>query len=459
MKVVDRAAPEPVEVFIDRSGRAVATAALRLMGGGYGKRVVVVAGKGNNGADGRAAGIVLSARGVRVMVLDARAVAGTRLPDADLVIDAAYGTGFRGTYLPPDPGAAPVLAVDIPSGLSGATGLPGRDEGTGAGSGGAVRAVMTVTFQAYKPGVLLGEGPERCGLIEVADIGLGPGVDEVATAWLVEDTDVAWLPGRPRNGHKWQNALLVVAGAPGMLGAASLVARAAMRAGSGYVRLGVPGLAIESMPASEAVGVELPARGWDQAAAEAADRCRAVVTGPGLGRSDSVTAAVTALLEAVDLPVVVDADGLNALASLESTDALRGVLAGRTGATVLTPHDGEYTRLIGRPPGDERLVAVREAAARCGAVVLLKGPTTIVAAPDGRAYFVTSGSARLATAGTGDVLSGMIGALLARGVPALEAAALGAHVHGRAARAGRAVGLVAGDLPDLVADWLSAVSA
>jgi len=390
-----------------------------------------------------------------VTVLDARAVAGTRLPDADLVIDAAYGTGFRGTYLPPDPGAAPVLAVDIPSGLSGATGLPGRDGGAGSD---AVRATMTVTFQAYKPGLLLGEGPERSGLIEVADIGLGSGVDEVATAWLVEDTDVAWLPGQPRNGHKWQSAVLVVAGAPGMLGAASLVARAAMRAGSGYVRLGVPGLPIESIPASEAVGVELPASGWDNAAAEAAARCRAVVTGPGLGRSHSVTAAVTGLLGAVDLPVVVDADGLNALASLESTDALREVLAARTGTTVLTPHEGEYARLIGTPPGDDRLAAVREAAARCGAVVLLKGPTTIVAAPDGRAYFVTSGSARLATAGTGDVLSGMIGALLARGVPALEAAALGAHVHGRAAQAGRAVGLVAGDLPDLVADWLSAVS-
>ena len=377
--------------------------------------------------------------------------------------------------MPPDPGRAPVLAVDIPSGLSGDTGLPGLpgpDEGAGGGAGaetparlggaggagGAVRATMTVTFQAYKPGLLLGEGPERCGSIEVADIGLGPGVDEVATAWLVEDTDVAWLPGRPRNGHKWQTAVLVVAGAPGMLGAASLVARAAMRAGSGYVRLGVPGLAIESIPAGEAVGVELPAGGWDKAAADAADRCRAVVMGPGLGRSPSVAPAVTALLQAVDLPVVVDADGLNALASLESTEALREVLTGRAGATVLTPHDGEYARLFGSPPGDDRLAAVRDAAAGCGAVVLLKGPTTIVSEPDGRAFFVTSGSARLATAGTGDVLSGVIGALLARGVPALEAAALGAHVHGRAAQAGRAVGLVAGDLPDLVADWLSAVS-
>jgi ADP-dependent NAD(P)H-hydrate dehydratase / NAD(P)H-hydrate epimerase len=149
---------------------------------------------------------------------------------------------------------------------------------------------------------------------------------------------------------------------------------------------------------------------------------------------------------------VIDADGINAFGSVE---LLSAAVKGRSAATVITPHDGEYARLTGGPPAADRLSAVRSVAAASGAVVLLKGATTLVAAPDGRAWFVTSGSPRLATAGTGDVLSGLIGAFLARGVSAPQAAALAAHVHGRAAQLGRPVGLVAGDLPDLVADWLS----
>ncbi len=437
MKAVDGQAPEPVDVLIGRAGRAVAAAALRLLGGAYGRQVVVVAGKGNNGADGRAAASLLARRGVRVTVVDAGVVA---LAPCDLIIDAAYGTGFHGSYDVPDAGRTPVLAVDIPSGVAGDTGLV---------EGAAVTAAATVTFQAYKPGLLLGEGPQRCGRVEVADIGLGPGVERVATSWLLEDPDVRWLPSRPREGHKWQTAVLVVAGSPGMMGAPSLVARSAMRAGSGYVRLGVPGAPLESLPAGEAVGVPLPAAAWDAAAGEAASRCRAVVTGPGLGRSD----AVGGFLRTVDeVPVVVDADGIN---SIGSVDQLGSLVAGRAAPVVVTPHDGEFARLTGGPPGPDRLAAVRKVAAASGAVVLLKGSTTVVAAPDGRAYFVTAGSSRLATAGTGDVLSGVIGAFLARGVPALEAAALAAHVHGRAAARGRAEGLVAGDLPDLVSDWLS----
>lgn len=447
MGAVDRAASEPVEVLIGRAGRAVAAVALELLGGAYGRRVVVVAGKGNNGADGRAAAQVLARRGVRVTVLAADAVtADQRLAPSDLVIDAAYGTGFRGSYSPPDPGDAPVLAVDIPSGLLG---------DTGEVAGGALAADVTVTFQAYKPGLLLGAGPERCGQVVVADIGLGAQVDAAASAWLVTDSDIGWLPPRPRESHKWLTAVMVVAGSPGMMGAPTMVSRAAMRAGAGYVRLGVPGAALSSLPVGEAVGVELPASGWEAAAGEAAKRCRCLAIGPGLGHSEATGRSVAALLAQVETPVVIDADGLNALGSMERLGAAVSARTGVGSATVITPHEGEYARLTGGPPGADRLAAVRSVAASSGAVVLLKGPTTLVADPDGRAWFVTSGSPRLATAGTGDVLTGVIAAFAAHGVPVPRAAALGAHVHGRAASLGPAWGLVADDLPDLVAGWLS----
>jgi hydroxyethylthiazole kinase-like uncharacterized protein yjeF len=442
MKAVDASATEPVEVLIGRAGWAVAQAALGLLGGAYGRRVVVVAGKGNNGADGRAAASLLEARGVRVTVL-AAASAPPVLPAADLVVDAAYGTGFRGTYSPPDPNGATVLAVDIPSGLGG---------DTGAGPS-AVRANATVTFAAYKPGLLLGEGPDHTGPVELVDIGLGAGVGERANTWLVEDGDVrSWLPARPRLSHKWQTAVAVAAGSPGMMGAPHMVSLAAMRAGAGYVLLGVPGAELGSIPVGEAVGLALPAADWDVALIEAASRCKAVITGPGLGQAGSVRPSLLRVLAGVPVPVVVDADGINAL---ESAAALRQITARRSAPVIITPHEGEYARLFGGPPEADRLAAVRRAAADTGAVVLLKGSTTVVAAPDGRALLAAAASSRLATAGTGDVLSGVIGAFVARGVPAFEAAALAAHVHGRAAGLGWAEGLLSGDLPDLVARWLS----
>jgi hydroxyethylthiazole kinase-like uncharacterized protein yjeF len=185
---------------------------------------------------------------------------------------------------------------------------------------------------------------------------------------------------------------------------------------------------------------------------EAARRCRALVVGPGLGLSDSVRIAVWGVLARADLPTIIDADGLNALGSAAT---LGPRISGRSAPVVLTPHEGEYARLFGGPPGPDRLSDVRHAAASTGAIVLLKGSTTVVAAPDGRVLLAVSGSPRLATAGTGDVLSGVIGAFLARGAPAFEATGVAAHVHGRAAGLGLAEGLVAGDLPELVARWLS----
>lgn len=428
MRAIDAAAPDPVEALVARAGAAVARLALDLLGGTYGRRVVVVAGKGNNGADGRAAAVRLRRRGVRVEVLDA-AVAPDRLPPSDLVIDAAYGTGFRGEYKAPDPAGAPVLAVDIPSGVNGLSGEAGA---------GAVRAARTVTFAALKPGLLLGEGRERAGEVTAADIGLDV---SSATAALVEPSDVpAWLPARPVHAHKWQAALYVVAGSPGMTGAAHLCARAAMRAGAGTVRLAIPG-APPDAPFLEVVARAVPAAGWAAAVLEDAKRTKAVVLGPGLGRAEEVQAAVRELVARAPQPLVIDADGLY---------ALDGGPLGRTGGTVLTPHDGEFARLTGAKPGADRLAATRDLAARTGAAALLKGATTIVAAPGGRALFSATGDARLATAGTGDVLAGVIGAFLAMGLDPLRAAGLGAYVHGAAGRRGWRRGLVAGDLLDLL---------
>ncbi len=459
MAAVDRRAPEPVEVLIERAGAAVARRAARLLSGVYAQRIVVVAGKGNNGADGRAAASLLSRQGADVQVLEAGSLPpGQPVPAAALVIDAAYGTGLQRSYSAPSPGRAPVLAVDIPSGVSGLTGqvLEGGE---------AMTATATVTFASFKPGLLLGAGPDLAGHVEVADIGLGVLVDAAARCWLVGDTDVAaMLPRRPRDGHKWQTALQVVAGSPGMTGAPWLVSRAALRAGAGYVRLSMPGVDPSVLPPGELVHLPVPASGWHGAVLRELSRVKALVVGPGLGSAVARGAGADAgghelpggevglLVAAAAVPAVIDADGLNAIGTLAG---LAAVVARRAQPTVITPHDGELTRLAGHAPGPDRLAEARDAAARSGAIVLLKGPASVIAAPDGRALIVASGDARLATAGTGDVLSGVIGAFLARGLPAFEAAALAAHVHGRAARTGYGEGLVASDLPDLVAGWLS----
>jgi NAD(P)H-hydrate epimerase len=431
VRAVDAAATEPVEVLIARAGAAVAAEAIDLLGGTYGRRVVVVAGKGNNGADGRVAADLLRRRGVRVEVLEASDVPEV-LPVSDLVIDAAYGTGFRGTWDAPSPAGAPVLAVDIPSGVDALTGAAG--DSTWA-------AVRTVTFQAVKPGHLLGRGAELAGDIVVADIGLD--VSSARTG-LVEDVDVA-LPERPREAHKWQAAVWVVAGSPGMTGAAHLASRAAQRAGAGYVRLSVPGGAAGEGAPTEAVGVPLPSGGWADEVLDGLGRFGAAVVGPGLGRGSD--ADVRALVAAASGPLVVDGDGLTALGERPSVPA----------GVVLTPHDGEFERLTGSKPGPDRLAAARDLAATSGAVVLLKGSTTVVAEPGGRVLLVATGDARLASAGTGDVLSGIVGALLASGVPPFEAAAWGAHLHGLAAQAGPARGLVAGDLVEHLPEVLAAV--
>jgi NAD(P)H-hydrate epimerase len=434
MAAVDAAAPESSDVLIGRAAGAVARVALDLLGGAYGRRVVVVAGKGNNGNDGREAARRLRARGVRVTVVPA-AEAPERLQACDLVIDAAYGTGFRGHYAPPDPGGAPVLAVDIPSGVDGLTGQVGGQGDDGA----AVRADTTVTFAALKPGLLFPPGRELAGDVILADIGLDV---SRATAGVVGASDlVAWLPPRAPDAHKWRAAVAIAAGSPGMTGAAHLAARAAQRAGAGMVRVASPGIDHDPGLPTEAVGVAVPAAGWDEAFLSLLGRVHAAIVGPGLGLSAPTVTAVHHIVTSAAVPLVVDGDGLTALG-----DQAAAVLARRSHPVVLTPHDGEFARLAGGPPGPDRIAAARRLASDLGATVLLKGPTTVVAEPGGRVALSTAGDARLATAGTGDVLSGIVGALLAQGLGPLEAAAGGAFLHGRAAAAGPARGLVASDV-------------
>ena len=436
MRDIDARSPIPVEELIERAGAAVARSAVRMMGGTYGRRVVVIAGKGNNGADGRVAARRLSDAGAQVTIIAAADQPET-VPTCDLVIDAAYGTGFDGSWTGPDTGDAPVLAVDIPSGV---------DATTGRARDGVIPADRTVTFAALKPGLLFAPGSLLAGTLEVADIGLDIGEPLMA---LVEERDVAeWVPPRPADWHKWRAAVWVIAGSGGMMGAAHLAARAAQRTGAGMVRLSTPGYATDPLAPTEAVRFALSPTSWTGEALADIDRFHALVIGPGMGRAEGTTASVRELVARAPIPVVVDGDGLFALAW--SPDGAAAALRTRPAATVLTPHDGEFALLQGVRLGPDRIGAARKLAAETGAVVLLKGTTTVVADPDGRALLVSAGDERLATAGTGDVLSGIIGALVAQQVPAFEAAAAGAWIHGRAGRLGPLRGLVAGDLPDLI---------
>ena len=431
MAEIDAAAPEPTSVLIERAGAAVVRAAVEMMGGRYGRRVVVLAGPGNNGADGRAAARRLRRRGVRVRVFSAIDAPET-LPPADLYIDAAFGTGLSRPYAPPErdrPGA-PVLAVDTPSGLDGLT---------GEALGGPVwTAQRTVTFAALKPGLLFGEGPAACGTTTVADIGLAVGGDDGDACALFTDGDVEALPAGTGATHKWQAAALVVAGSPGMGGAASLACSAALRSGARMVHLSAPAAAGVVSPV-EVVRSEPPL------AADAA-RFRVCAAGPGLG-TDQQAAARLADALALDLPTVIDADGLRLLHD-PAVAPVTGQRSRNSVPTVLTPHDAEFEALVEMRPGSDRIAAARAAAAQLGAVVLLKGGPTVVADPQGRARIVSSGDARLATAGTGDVLTGMIAGRLAAFGPQrlVDRVAEAAHLHGRAAAAVQGARLIASDL-------------
>jgi NAD(P)H-hydrate epimerase len=438
MRTIDAASGEPVEVLIERAGAAVASLARRLLGGEYGRRVAVVAGPGNNGADGRVAAEHLRARGIVVTVFDALdlpADVADRLRRTDLVIDAAFGTGFRGGWTFPPVGDVPVLAVDVPTGL---------DAATGAAADGTRRALATVTFQAAKPGHYLNDGPDHVGDLHVVDIGLdlhSAGGD--VRARVVEPVDIAsLLPRRARDSHKWRQAVRIVAGSAGMTGAAHLAAAAAQRAGASLVALSSPG--IQAVPPVEAIERRVPAFDWDAAVLADLHRFRALVIGPGLGREGHTVPSVVRTVTESIVPVVVDGDGLFALSWNDAGHP--GFLAEREVATVLTPHDGEFQTMMGARPGPDRIGAAISLAEITTSTVLLKGPTTIVAAPGEVPALVCTGDERLATAGTGDVLAGLIGALLAQGLRPFDAAVAGAVVHGLAARRCPEPGVVAGDL-------------
>lgn len=442
MRVIDAEATSagiPLEVLVHRAGEAVARAARRLMGGVYGRTVVLVVGKGSNGDDGRVAGRILADLGVRVRVLETAKMP-IRLPAADLIIDAAFGTGFRGEWNPPSTRGIPVLAVDVPSGLDGLTGRAGPQ---------VWRAAHTVTFVALKPGLLFGRGPALSGEIEVADIGIGLGKHGVDTH-QVEACDVAkWLPIRPVTAHKWNAAVFVLAGSPTMLGAAHLVSMAAMRTGAGIVHLAIPGVTSDVSSPTEIVRRSLAEPQWARDVIEQSERFQALVVGPGLGREDAVVTETRHVISNTRIPMVVDGDGLYCVGW--GGQGARDIIRSRAAATVVSPHDGEYEMLLGDRPSPDRLASARRLAIDLNCVCLLKGPTTVVAEPSGEALVVSNADQRLATAGSGDVLAGMIGALLARGVQPFHAAAMAAWLHGKSASLyPYDEGLIASDLLEMI---------
>jgi hydroxyethylthiazole kinase-like uncharacterized protein yjeF len=445
------AAGTPVEVLMERAGRAVAWAVRRWCGGTYGTRVLVVCGKGNNGGDGLVVARVLEGWGARVETfrledgVDRRAFE-RLLRRGAVVVDAMYGTGFKGAlegdaaWVARAVDGVPVFAIDIPSGVDGLTGAV-PDE--------AVRADKTVTFGALKPGLLFEPGRSHSGEVEVVDIGIDLGVDRWSATQGAIEFDGWWpVPARAPDAHKWQSGVMVLGGSGGMTGAPLMVSRAALRSGAGIVWCCVPGddaaqrasggeVITKAMPATAAGALDEPAA---SEVLKHAERFRALVVGPGLGREEATAAAVRRVVAEAPVPLVLDADGLNCLAG----DL--GPIQARTDPTVLTPHTGEYERLAGEATVDDRLAAARRLAERSGAVVLLKGPGEVVSAPGGRAAINPLGGPWLASAGTGDVLSGIVGAFVGRGAAPFDAACAGAWAHSRAADEAGHTGLVAGDL-------------
>jgi hydroxyethylthiazole kinase-like uncharacterized protein yjeF len=432
--------------------------------------VVVVCGKGNNGGDGLVAARRLRERGreVRVLLLAApeelRGDARTnceRLPGAPperfdraaldgaaAIVDAILGTGFSGRPRDPAAGAiaaineagggAVVVACDVPSGV---------DASTGEIASCAVRADATATFHAAKPGLWIAPGKAHAGDVNVIDIGIPPGGPGEADVGLIEDRITDAIPMRGRESTKFASgSVLVCGGSVGLTGAPSMASESAMRAGAGYVTALVPGSLnlVFEVRLLEVMSVPLPDAGGSLVAGAAdtvlgrISRADALVLGPGLGREPEALELARTVASAAELPLLLDADGLNAHAGRLSS------LARRPAATVLTPHAGELARLLesdSAAVGARRLHSVRRAAAESGAVVVLKGDDTLVAEPSGRVGVSRGGAPALATAGTGDVLSGVIGAYLAKRMDPFAAACAGVLVHCYAGRlAAREIG-------------------
>jgi len=482
MRGIDRWAIEERGVagldLMERAGAGVARAVERVAPDGP---VAVVCGKGNNGGDGLVVARLLRDAGREVTVVcvappeeltgDARANL-DRLPGdgpvrmntggvgrVAVVVDALLGTGFRGA---PDgamgeaidavnaAGAPVVVSVDVPSGV---------DASTGVVSGMAVHASLTVTFHAAKPGLWIHPGKAHTGEVETIDIGIPRGEPGTATIGLIDPSVLDLLPRRGATSTKFTSGhVLVVGGSRGLTGAPQMAAQAAMRAGAGYLTACVPAT-LEAILAS-AGPAELMTRalpddddggltaGGVASVLDATERGGVLALGPGLGRGDGAVAFARALAREAKVALVLDADGLNAHAGL------LGDLAGRKAPTVLTPHAGELGRLLVLDSNEierERLHHVRTAAERARAVVVLKGDDTLIADPSGRVAVSPGASPALATAGTGDVLTGVIAALLAAGLDSFAAAAAGVSLHAEAGREaarrqGAAEGVVASDV-------------
>ncbi|HEX7879325.1 MAG TPA: NAD(P)H-hydrate dehydratase, partial [Candidatus Eisenbacteria bacterium] len=484
MREIDRTAIQEMGVgsldLMETAGRAVAEAVLAHFGAEEARRVLVVCGKGNNGGDGLVAARYFAAAGCRPRVVvigseaelsdDARAMlarwtatggATEFLPDdgavmrffqnppaCDVAVDALLGTGAtgqpRGPVLEAIRGlnrlGRPIAAIDIPSGI---------DADSGAVPGAAVDADLTVTLGLPKRGLWLYPARERAGVVEVADIGLPREASLSADVrdFLVQDEDApAWLPAWPRNAHKGtRGRLLIVGGSEGLTGAPCLAAGAALRVGAGLVTVGAPSGLVDILAAklTEAMTLALPqapARCLApeaMAAVESFDTVRlsAAVLGPGLSRREPAAAFARAMVAAFDRPMVVDADALHAFENQPDLLARRraGTTTGAAGPLVLTPHPGEAAWLMGQPAHAidvGRIDLAREWSARLGQVIVLKGAPTVIGSPEGEAFVNPTGGPLLATGGTGDVLAGLIGGLLAQGASPLNAALLGVWLHG-----------------------------
>ncbi|MBA7468359.1 MAG: NAD(P)H-hydrate dehydratase [Bradyrhizobium icense] len=455
------------------AGQAVAEAAMDLAEEGP---IVVVAGRGNNGGDGFVAAAELAARGREVSVVllcerdslqgdAASAARGWKYPvlpfnpqalgKPALIIDALFGAGLN-RPVKGEPyemieaingNGAPVLAVDLPSGVNGTTGLV---------MGVAVRATATVTFFRRKPAHLLLPGRMHCGRVQVADIGIARGVlDEIKPQTFENEPD-SWQAAFPvprTDGHKYARGhAVVVSGEIASTGAARLAARGALRAGAGLVTVASPreALAVNAaaLTAVMVKGVDTPVEFGEFLSDR---RFNACVIGPGAGIGDRTRDFVHTALSA-QKHLVLDADALTSFAE-EPNRLFESIKASADTHVVLTPHEGEFPRLFSdlsnKNPGRSKLERARDAAQRAGAVVLVKGADTVVAAPDGRATIASNAPAWLATAGAGDVLAGIIAGLLAQGVDAFEAASIGVWMHGEGAREA-GPGLIAEDLPEVM---------
>lgn len=491
LRAIDRHAAEvfgvPTLLLMENAGRAVADAAWALLPPGG--RVWVVSGKGNNGGDGWVAARHLHARGVAVAVqtpvpvaslqgdaaVNANAALKVGVPLAaslgeahagDVVIDAILGTGLtrapegvaleaiRSVAAARDRGAL-VLAVDLPSGL---------DADRPHAPGEHVVADATLTLHSLKPALCQFPARGACGRITVAPLGIpDPGLDGPMRRWLDKSLARGLLPARPIDAHKGTSGhLLVVAGSAGKSGAAMLACRAALRAGAGLVTLAAPTTVIERvLPAMPEV-MGRPLESITREGLEAAlERKTALAIGPGIAWNESTGMQIASLLAGRSIPAVLDADGLNAIASDANA---RARIADAKLHPVMTPHPAELARLLGTTTAEvqqDRFVAATEAAKQFRAHVVLKGACSVVAHLDGGLEVNETGNPAMATAGTGDVLTGVIGALLAQGLEGRTAAIVGTWTHGRAgdlAAGGRARGLVASDLIDRLPEALEELS-